>query len=158
MKKEAEFSPCGKYRYYLSRIWDTQLPLAMCIGLNPSTANSEEDDPTIRNLTELLKNNGYGGFYMMNLYALISSKPEVLYHVSDNLKDNDYWLVKIAPICQDVIFCWGSFKNISARVKKVQQIIPNIIPKCFGKSKKGNPIHPLAATVWMKKKCKIQQY
>ena len=43
----AYFSPDRKYRYQLTRIWHQHLPLAMCIGLNPSTANEAEDDPTI---------------------------------------------------------------------------------------------------------------
>ena len=43
----AEFSKCGKYRYKLWRIWDRKLKLAMCIGLNPSKANSNKNDATI---------------------------------------------------------------------------------------------------------------
>jgi hypothetical protein len=47
-KRGAEFSPCGKYRYALWRIWDFKKPLAMFIGLNPSTADASKDDPTIK--------------------------------------------------------------------------------------------------------------
>jgi hypothetical protein len=78
MKKGAIFSECGKYRYALWRIWDERDPLVMCIGLNPSTANADDDDPTIRNLTTLFKASGFSGFYMTNLFALISSDPDDL--------------------------------------------------------------------------------
>ena len=64
----AEFSQCGKYRYKLWRIWNPEMPLAMCIGLNPSTANAEKDDHTIRILRDVLRQIGFGGFYMMNLF------------------------------------------------------------------------------------------
>ena len=66
MKKGAEFSKCGKYRYVLWRIWDESKPIAMCIGLNPSTANHETNDPTIRQLIDRLEYLGYGGFKIKN--------------------------------------------------------------------------------------------
>ena len=62
----AEFSEDRKYRFCLFRIWDRNLPLVMFIGLNPSTANETDSDPTIRSCGRIAKANGYGGFYMMN--------------------------------------------------------------------------------------------
>jgi hypothetical protein len=154
--KSAEFSECGKYRYCLRRIWDTDLPFAMCIGLNPSTANSEEDDTTITNLCALLSKSGYGGLFMMNLFALISSNPDDLRACPDPLKDNDPWLAAMASRCDDVIFCWGAFKQAEYRAKKLIKMFPMAL--CLGKTAKGHPIHPLAATIWMRKKCKLQRY
>lgn len=74
----ANFSACGKFRYKLWRIWDESLPTAMCIGLNPSTANSEKNDATIRILITMLPKLNYGGFYMMNCFPFITSNPEFL--------------------------------------------------------------------------------
>lgn len=138
----AEFSECRKYRYKLWRIWDKTLPKAMCIGLNPSTANSETNDPTINNLISMLKKLGYGGFYMMNLFAWISSKPEVLLVVADPVGDNDNKLKEVNAICDDVIVCWGNFKQADYRIKQVLPTYPNA--KCFGFNKNGTPMHPLA--------------
>lgn len=111
--KGARFSPCGKYRYVLWRIWERSqnmaLPMAMCIGLNPSTANASDDDPTIRRLTSLLKSRGYGGFYMTNLFALISPYPEDLRTCPDPVAQNDFWLDIVFKKSDDVIFCWGNF-------------------------------------------------
>src|SRR5687767_11368229 len=98
----AEFSPCGNYRYKLWRIWDRALPKAMCIGLNPSKANAGKNDPTISNLITALKVLGYGGFYMMNLFAWISSNPNDLLTCGDPLGDNDYKLHEVERKCQDV--------------------------------------------------------
>jgi hypothetical protein len=152
--KSAEFSECGKYRYCLRRIWNTDLPFVMCIGLNPSTANSEDDDTTVRNLCELLSKSGYGGLFMMNLFALISSEPNDLRACPDPLKDNDIWIHSMASRCDDVIFCWGAFKQAEYRAKKLVQKFPAAL--CLGKTADGHPIHPLAATVWMRSKCKLQ--
>lgn len=156
MKRDAEFSECGKYRYWLSRIWDEEKPNAMCIGLNPSTANGTEDDTTITNLTELLKGFGYGGFYMLNLFAFISPDPDKLREVPDPVKDNDLYLAAVSGQCKDIIFAWGSFKQAEYRAAKVAKMFPGAL--CLGKTAKGKPLHPMAATIWMRSKCKLQPF
>lgn len=141
MIKGATFSECGKYRYRLWRIWDETGPFAQCVGLNPSTANADEDDPTIRNLTSILKNNGYGGFYMTNLFALISPFPQDLRACPDPLKDNDIHLDQVYGLCQSIVFCWGNFKQAEYRAKKMIKKYPQAL--CFGKNANGSPKHPL---------------
>lgn len=138
----ADFSECGRYRYKLWRIWDENLPLAMCIGLNPSTANATKTDPTITNLIKMLKLLGYGGFYMMNLFAWISSKPNDLLTCNDAIGDNDKKLKEVAAICDEVIVCWGNFKQADERIKEVLPMFPDA--KCFGVTNSGKPFHPLA--------------
>lgn len=138
----SEFSECGKYRYKLWRIWNNTAPLAMCIGLNPSTANSDTNDPTIGILTRMLSKLGYGGFYMMNLFAFISSKPESLLTCKDPLGENNFKLKEVEALCADVIVCWGNFKQASQRIKEVLPQYPNT--KCFGLNANGTPQHPLA--------------
>lgn len=138
----AEFSKCGKYRYKLWRIWDESLPKAMCIGLNPSTANANKNDQTINYLVMMLSKLGYGGFYMMNLFAWISSKPADLLTCPDPLGENENKLQEVESICDDVIVCWGNFKQSQDRIKEVLPRYPNA--KCFGKNKNGTPFHPLA--------------
>ena len=140
--KGAEFSADGKYRYKLWRIWDDSLPKAMCIGLNPSKANSDKNDNTINILIKVLKQLGYGGFYMMNLFAIISSKPEILLTCDDPLGENENKLEEVAVLCNDVVVCWGNFKEASKRIAEVLPRYPNA--KCFGKNKNGTPFHPRA--------------
>lgn len=141
MRKNAFFSECGAYRYQLYRIWDESLPLAMCIGLNPSTANSEENDPTITRLVGILSVNGYGGFHMMNLYGLISTDPNGLTSHPNPEGENNKWVFNVRQLCQDVIFCWGNFRQAQHRGKKMALKYPEAL--CFGKNKNGSPKHPL---------------
>lgn len=156
MVKGATFSECRKYRYVLWRIWDESLPAALVIGLNPSTANEDEPDPTIRNLCAMLQASGYGALYMVNLFALVSAEPNDLRSCPDPLKNNDAHITLTARKCEDVIFAWGAFKQAQYRVKKMEQSFPYAL--CFGRTKHGHPIHPLAASVWMKSKCKLQKF
>src|SRR5690349_31302 len=112
IQRSAEFSKCGKYRYVLRRDWGLEeRPVAMCIGLNPSTADSTEDDATIRTLIRSLDHLGFSGLRMLNLYALISSKPKALFEVSDAIGNNDEWIQTTAYGVQEIIFCWGDFKG-----------------------------------------------
>ena len=140
-KNGAEFSQCRKYRYALWRIWDESKPLVMFIGLNPSTANEDTNDPTIRRVIRFAKDWGYGGVYMMNLFAIISSKPEILITCSDPIGDNDKWLFNIYLKCKDAVFAWGNFKEAEHRAKEVGDRFK--YATCLGINKNGSPKHPL---------------
>ena len=138
----AEFSACGKYRYALWRIWDETLPLVMVIGLNPSKADSQEDDNTIKRVRAIATNNGYGGFYMTNCFAYISTHPKKLLTQGGNAL-NDEWLVKVRALCKDVIFAWGNFKVVRFMERDIQ--ISKMFPDALALfvNKNGSPKHPL---------------
>lgn len=142
MEKGAFFSDKGQYRYQLWRIWDDTKKVAMCIGLNPSTANADQDDATIRWLISSLKHLGYGGLRMVNLYGLITPKPAVLFAHPDPVGANPTYIAGAALASQEIIFCWGAFKSIEYRAKKMSELFPDAM--CFGKNKNGSPWHPLA--------------
>lgn len=137
----AEFSSDKKYRYALWRIWDKEKPLVMIIGLNPSKATADANDNTITKVIKVARNNGYGGLYMMNLFAYITQYPDELKKCSNPLGDNDGWLEKIAPVCKDVVFAWGNFKQAKGRAPDVIKMFPR--PLSFVQNKNGSPKHPL---------------
>lgn len=142
MTKAAIFSDCKKYRYVLTRIWDESKPKAMCVGLNPSTANAESDDPTINNLIRILSHLSFGGLYMTNLFALVTSDPEKLRECVDPVCGNDEVLKHTYENSNAIIFCWGAFPMAAYRARKIAPMFPNAL--CFGKNKNGTPMHPLA--------------
>lgn len=141
MIKEAFFSPCRQYRYRLDRIWNRNLPIAMCIGLNPSTADQHEDDPTIESIIRILTHNGYGALLMCNVFAIISPNPEDIRSCPDPVKDNDKWLVEAVEYSHAQILCYGNFKQVNYRLPFIKSIIKN--PMCLGHNKNGSPVHPL---------------
>ncbi len=134
----AIFSDCRKYRYALWRIWDKDVRLVMFIGLNPSTANESKDDPTIRRVKRFASDWGFGGFYMMNLFAHITPYPGQLKAAHNPM--NNMWLKKIALKCDLIIFAWGSFNKATERAKEVMKMFTGY---ALGINKDGSPRHPL---------------
>jgi len=80
--RDADISDCGRYRYELTRRWDDG-PLLEFIMLNPSTADADIDDPTIRRCIAFAKRWGYGGIVVRNLFAYRATHPEELVNVDD---------------------------------------------------------------------------
>jgi len=141
MKKGAHISECGKYRYFLTRDWDENKPLVMYIGINPNTADDKIDNPTITRLIQFSKDLGYGGMIVTNLLGFRSPKPEALLSVEDPEGPNNSSSILFgASLCKDVVFMWGD-SNCLGRDKKIIDAFPNAL--CFGRSKRGNPKHPL---------------
>ena len=137
----AHFSLDRKYRYYLYRIWDYSKPKILFIGLNPSTANENEDDPTIRRVKRFAKDWGYGGVYMMNLFAFVTPYPEELKKCENPQGSNDYWLDAISKRCDHILFAWGSFPEASERAKEVVAYFKQGL--ALRVNKDGSPAHPL---------------
>jgi hypothetical protein len=138
----AEFSKCRRYRYSLWRIWDRSKPLVMFIGLNPSTANEVDADPTIRSVGRIAKVNGFGGFYMMNCFPFVSTDPEKLRDFG-NTALNDLWIDNVSERCATIVFAWGSFDIVreSGREAELAAMFPDAMALHINKN--GSPKHPL---------------
>ena len=50
----------------------------LAIGLNPSSANENTLDPTSKNIKAIAKNNGFDGWWIVNLYPIRTSNPKNL--------------------------------------------------------------------------------
>lgn len=77
----ATFSKCGRYRYRLWRQWSSFLDVereAVWILHNPSTADAEEDDPTIRRCVDFSKRWRCARMTILNRYALRATDPAVV--------------------------------------------------------------------------------
>ena len=144
-EKGAKFSEDRKYRYALWRVWDESKPLVMFIGLNPSTANEDENDATIRSVERLSKHNGYGGFYMMNCFPFVSTNPKDLIAQRFTLEErvNNDWLLYVKQLCSDTVFAWGNFDVVKDFKKDIE--LSTMFPdaKALHLNKNGSPKHPL---------------
>ncbi len=142
MKKSALFSDNRKYRYTLWRIWDSKSGYAMFVGLNPSTANETEDDPTVRRCIGFTKLWGYGALCMTNLFAYRATSPKDMQRADSPIGSaNDYFLKNIAVSASIVIAAWGTRGGFLQRDKAVISLIPN--KHVLRLTKGGYPAHPL---------------
>ena len=153
INKTANFSSCRKYRYSLSRIWDKQKKFVLFIGLNPSTADEEVDDPTIRRCSGYVQKWGYGGFIMVNLFAYRTTLPSNLKKVKYPVgRDNDKYIVKLSKKADITVAAWGNNGNLYRRDKQVLSLVPNLM--CLKVNKSGQPAHPL----YLKKDLKLTKF
>lgn len=140
----ATFSPCGNYRYDLWRRWDMfNNSRVVFIGLNPSTADARQDDPTIRRCIGFAKRFGYGGLVMLNLFAFRATFPADMMKVPDPTggRLHDFHLIRYAEEKHAVIAAWGSHGGYLNRDRDVLKIFPEVY--CLGTTKDGFPKHPL---------------
>lgn len=144
-QRSALLSPDGVYRYLLARIWAPG-PRVLYIGLNPSTADANNDDPTVNWWRAFAKRIGYGGFVAGNLYAYRTSSPKKLaaegYPVGPN---NDEALLEAAKLCDLIVACWGGSTGrwTLDRGRDVARLF-QVPLYCFGVNANGTPRHPLA--------------
>jgi len=142
MKKNAKLSHCRKYRFALWRTWDESKPFAMFIGLNPSTADETQDDPTLIRCINFAKAWGYGGVCMANLFAYRTASPsEMKKQQSPIGKENDKWITELTNKAGIVIAAWGNDGAYLNRSKQVKMHIKNLHYLKLNKS--GEPAHPL---------------
>lgn len=142
MEKSAILSADRKYRYVLTRIWDETKPTVVFIGLNPSTADEEADDKTIRKCIGYAKRWGYGKLIMANLFAFRSTDPSLLKRVEDPVgPDNDSYIQKCVSESNLVIACWGNHGKLLNLAKVLMDSLPNLV--CLKRNKNGTPHHPL---------------
>lgn len=141
----AVISPCGLYRYRLDRRW-AQGPTCGFIMLNPSTADGEKDDPTIRRCIGFAKREGCGALVVVNLFPFRATKPADLWAVNypDRFgPDSDRHLQDALRIIDGpLIAAWGADGNASEacegwRIYEGHRLV------CLGKTKDGSPRHPL---------------
>lgn len=146
IRRQTVFSPCRRYRYTLWREWDASLPYCQFIGLNPSTADETNDDPTIRRCIAFAKLWGFGALCMTNIFAWRDTDPEKMKRAEDPTgPNNDTWLMDVARGAGVVVAAWGNHGAYILRGKRVQLAMEDqgVFLKCFRKTKTGQPEHPL---------------
>ena len=144
----ATFSDNGLYRYSLWRIWEPARELMNFCMLNPSTADENDNDPTIVRCCHRAKTMGYGGLIVTNIFAYRSTDPKELKKVED---PEGMWnpsrIIEVAQMCDVTICGWGKHGTINGQGDKVlRQLLfwngQNKI-RTLKLNKDGSPAHPL---------------
>ena len=145
---------------YVLRSNDAAKNPLFVIGLNPSLADENTDDPTFLRMKQIAKNNGFDGIIVINLSPEISSTPEGLHPAKDILaKGNQEIKKEIERVVKTLknnlsVWCaWGDNvekKQFSLLRDNIFEIIA-LFPKetrflrLYALTKSGNPRHPLYA-------------
>lgn len=144
MKKHATISDCGKYRYWLERRWEEHKDYLNFIMLNPSTADAEVDDPTIRKCIGFAKKWGYGGIHVTNLFAFRATDPSELERCECPIGPNNGSYLEAGILSAPVTICaWGANKMAAKLAPKIAGLLKNGRAMALRRNKDGSPAHPL---------------
>jgi hypothetical protein len=120
--------------------------MVVFVGLNPSTADATQDDPTIRRCVGFADKWGYGGIAMVNLFAFRATDPSEMKAADDPVgPDNEETLLKSGRLYNHLVFMWGANGNHHNRDVEVLELLSKYKHKwrCLGVTKAGMPKHPL---------------
>ena len=162
MQRFAHISKCGKYRYYLRRTWATETFVStfeggtlLWIMHNPSTADGEEDDPTVRRCISFSKREGYGELRVVNLYAYRATLFADVFRGTEFKErvgpKNDQAILLHARCADKIILAWGSREGTPPKPEdyfRDLRVIELLRPQhdrlyCLGINKNDTPKHPL---------------
>lgn len=141
---QAYFDDERVYRYALSRVWDVKKPMLLFVGLNPSTADENTLDPTLRKCIKFAKREGCGGLWVANLFAFRATNPKDMLAAVDPVgPDNDIWLLDIARWCPIILVGWGAHGVHLGRDMQVRKLLQGHTLAALAVNANMTPKHPL---------------
>lgn len=139
-------TPDNRYRYALVIDFEPSPSRRVgFIGLNPSTADDQSDDPTMRRCKRFAQAWIYPGLVMCNLFGLRATDPADLLDAADPIGRNTPDFVQ--QIAQQFhvttwVACWGSHGHLFDQAARFCHQWPGPL-YCLGYTKDGHPRHPL---------------
>ena len=148
LHSEAVFSEDGKYRYLLSRQWSDFAPRVLFIMLNPSTADAEANDPTVKRCVDYAHEWGYGSIEVANLFALRSTDPSRLLKDKDPIGPDNLLMIEAALTrAKMVVGAWGNNVDPKHRISTARRVIDMVRKThdlyALSRTNAGEPGHPL---------------
>ncbi len=161
MIREAILSDGGRYRYRLTRSWGERpssfLPISekrdVWVMLNPSTADADLDDPTIRRCMGFSRSWGANGIEVVNLFPWRATKPKDLLaamRAGEDVVSRDRRNHHIGRVfgpggvlASRVIVAWGAAPWAGEEGERLRgwAMCPDLL--CLGTNANGSPKHPL---------------
>ena len=139
---DAKFSTCRKYRYALLRNCDKSKPYLIIIGLNPSTADENKNDPTITRCINFSKSWGFGEVCVTNHFAYRATVPSDMKTSKNPIgTENDAWIYKLSKEASIIVAARGNDGSFLNRSEEILGKLRNLHCKKINKS--GHPAHPL---------------
>ena len=158
----ADFSDCGRFRFSLYRRWRDLASTGegrsiLFIGLNPSTAAADVDDPTCRRETDFARALGFDGYLKANLFPYRATNPRDL--ATRDLRTSD-WKVALNRNAAAIEALALEAERIVLAFGRIPAGLPDCLRgarglaleaagrgkagfECFGVNADGSPKHPL---------------
>lgn len=146
----AILSPCGLFRYRLERPIQPFGQVVALFGVNPSTADAENDDHTIRKDIGFGLRNGWRRMIKGNVFAYRATDVNQLATAPDPVgPDNDKHLAQIIADADILVPCWGSREKVPRDMRSDFIEVLGMLHASgkpvltFGLTANGDPKHPL---------------
>ena len=141
----------SEYRYILGTRGENPL---ICIGINPSTAEPDNLDNTLKSVERIALGNGFDSFIMFNVYAQRATNPDAMEKVYNPLlhRENLEAFRYVLSISKKPAI-WAAWGAIIEKRKYLPECVRDMVAAgqefgatwhCAGAiTKKGHPHHPL---------------
>lgn len=142
----AVISNCGMYRYQLRRNVQNYGFNACVVMVNPSTADAEADDATIRKVKGFAKGFQWANFTVVNLFAYRATDINELKTASEPIGPlNDGYILDASLRSDITLVAWGSTSKLPPRLRDRWRNVVSLLtnPYCLGVCADGHPKHPL---------------
>jgi len=141
----AIFDVNGRYRYSLRREWSTHHPRITFVLLNPSTADEQKNDPTVRRCMGFARAWKFGSMEVVNLFAYRATDYRELFKASEPIgAENNRFILQAIERSSTVVLGWGTRGTLLNRDRQVMSLLQGRNDLyCFGITKDGQPRHPL---------------
>jgi hypothetical protein len=145
-----------KYRYRLWRSWEGGRRLGW-VMLNPSTADANIDDQTVKRCCHYARRDGFGGIEVANLFAWRATQPSDLPHDYETAfgPENGRALDDLFRRCSAVAVGWGATLRPLIAKRRAWPFLTDILEgvairatstsselRCLGFTADGSPRHP----------------
>ncbi|MFC4727103.1 DUF1643 domain-containing protein [Coralloluteibacterium thermophilus] len=127
ISRSAELSPCGRYRYTLTRTLPGLFAgsgTCCFVMLNPSVADHTVDDQTIRQCLGFTQHWGFGRLLVVNLFAWRATLPRDMLAAIDPVGPAaDAWILRAAREADLIVCAWGEHGRHRGRGEAVRQLL-----------------------------------
>ena len=141
----------SEYRYILGTRGKNPL---ICIGINPSTAEPDNLDNTLKSVERIALGNGFDSFIMFNVYAQRATNPDAMEKVYNPLlHQENLEAFRYVLSISDRPAIWAAWGAIIEKRKYLPECVRDMVRvgqeygatwHCAGAiTKKGHPHHPL---------------
>lgn len=146
MNGTAIFSASGRFRYWLTREIAGRGPTVAFVMLNPSTADAEQLDPTVRRCVGYARAWSAARLIVVNIFALRSTDPRALYNTLDPVgPENESYVRRAAREADTIVCAWGAHGGHLDHGATAYRWLreADARPQALAVTKQGHPAHPL---------------